>query len=127
VGSVEADKVCTGASEEISCFTPIVSPLLLRGIELLLRFPLSERLCQPEARESVGLGSSFISASSAPSGKFGSNSGKMHIPTIRDKIKRKVPAQASDDSNGKRIATPRMPWGTTKPRSEAAIMLTSRP
>jgi hypothetical protein len=62
--------------------------------------------CRPEARDSVGHGSSFISVSSAYSGIFGKRRGKMHIPRIRDRIKRKVPAAASDDNNGKRMAMP---------------------
>jgi hypothetical protein len=37
---------------------------------------------------------------------FGKRRGKMHIPRIRDKIKRKVPAAARDDNNGKRMAMP---------------------
>lgn len=73
----------------------------------LVRLSLLDRCCQPEARDSVGLGLSFISmSSSAYSGMFGTRRGKMHSPRIRDKIKRKVPAAARDDINGKRMASP---------------------
>ena len=62
--------------------------------------------CRPEGRDSVILDSSFISVSTAYPGVFGKIRGKMHIPRIRDKIKRNVPAAARDDNNGKRMAIP---------------------
>ena len=84
---------------------PGISLVALLAFELVRR-SLLDRCCRPEARDSVGLGSSFISVSSVSSGVFGKRRGKMHIPRIRDKIKRKVPAAARDANNGKRMATP---------------------
>jgi len=122
--SSAAGCVCTGASVLI-----VVSSELLKDRELerlLLRVSLGTS--DPKGKlELLPFGAIFSPSSSLISCGVGKISGKTQVPRSEDRIRRKIPADSRADSNGKRVAKPRIPRGTTRPRKNAETTPTSRP